>query len=272
MSISKRGWTTNPPHKARILRFLRKTAASSLMAATLMFLTLDARLGIPFRADRTNEPQSHAGGEVHLSVGSAHAQEGGGGLSFGTGLSIAGAAGSLIGDLYYAFDSSYIDKFYGGNVTGYFLTLLTGTSRTTVELDYVIDQLSAIEHQLNHLISLAKAIEAEIAALEQEIKWETSVIEAHIEAAGMAHAENEIENYTENGRLLTKYRNKRPKDITAEDRAYIVRTCGNIVQAQNGGLNPNNNQSNWLNTINTGLTYVGPNNTGLIQHLAKQSR
>ena len=231
---------------------LRKAAIVCLVASLVVGVTYDSRVGRTLFSDHTKLALSTEESEYGFTIGTAYAQEGEG-LDIGAGLDIVGGLSSF---LYYAFDTSYIDKFYGGNVGGFILNfLLTGGDTTEVELDYIINQLSVINQKLNQVIKLEEKIEKELIALANEVNIDTTKGEINTVVTAMTSAICNIEEYMgghcypDQQVFLQRYASMTPKEITEQDKSMITSTCKKILLPKN--------LDSWLTTIHDQMNGVG---------------
>ncbi len=213
-----------PSQTTRIRHLPGKAIVTSVVALMMVAVTYEGQVGRNLGTE---------GGKNDLTLGTVYAQEGEG-PDIGAGLDIVGGLSSF---LYYAFDKSYIDKFYGGNVGGFILNfLLSGGDTEGVELDYIINQLSMINQKLNHVISLELQIENELRALAREVNIDTTKGEINTVVTAMTTAICNIEQYMggpcfpQEDNFLLKYASLTPKKITPEDVNTIVTTCKSILE------------------------------------------
>ncbi|MCA9498417.1 MAG: hypothetical protein KC588_04395 [Nitrospira sp.] len=240
-----------PSQTTRIRHLLGKAIVTSVVALMMVTVTYEGHVG---RTLGTEE------GKNDLTLGTVYAQESEG-PDIGAGLDIVGGLSSF---LYYAFDKSYIDKFYGGNVGGFILNfLLSGGDTEGVELDYIINQLTVLKQKLNHVIKLEAQIEKEIQALAEQLSFDTNQIEQMIDEGEMAPAIRGITQYAGSG-LLTNYLNSPITSITETDKQHIISTCDSPI------LHPSKTTGGpvgaWLTTIDDYMT----GSSGLIPLLASQ--
>ncbi|MGP0592381.1 hypothetical protein ACTRXD_07540 [Nitrospira sp. T9] len=245
-----------PSQTTRIRHLLGKAIVTSVVALMMVAVTFEGQVG---RTLATEEVKNG------LTLGTSYAQEGEG-LDIGTVFDIAGAVDTLFSALYTGFDSSYIDKYYGGSVAGYLFAMLIDPD--AAEFDYIDNQLEVVNQKLNHLIALDGEIITAIGKLEKELAIDTTKIQEAVEAADLVTAESAIRSLSRD-QLLTRYQNMSMKNITPANRSYISSTCQTLLNGTST-LGNSGNIDIWLRTIDNHMTEAGPFNVGLLQLMANQ--
>ncbi|MDT3777788.1 hypothetical protein PJI16_09500 [Nitrospira sp. MA-1] len=245
-----------PSPTKRVWHSLGKAIVTGVVALMMVAVTYDGHI------DRTLAAEE---AQNSITMGTAYAQEGEG-LDIGIVFDIAGAVDTLFSALYTGFDSSYIDKYYGGSVAGYLFAMLIDPD--AAEFDYIDNQLEIVNQKLNHLITLDGEIITAIGKLEKELAIDTTKIQEAVEAADLVTAESAI-NSLSRDQLLTKYQNMSMKNITHAERSYITSTCQTLLNGSST-LGYSGNIDIWLTTIGSHMTEAGPFNVGLLQLMANQ--